>query len=67
MAYSQTDFTLTYHFANNRLSMTGFITNLENESRKSNVFVSPGFLGLSATTGYTRPRTIGLKIDYLFE
>lgn len=66
-AYSRTDATVTYLFPNETLSVTLFVTNLENDVQKTNVYVSPGFLGLSATTAYSKPRTAGIRVDYRFE
>lgn len=65
-ANSKTDVTLTYFHNNSGLSVTAYATNLEDEVEKTNIFVSPGFVGLSATTAYTKPRTIGVRLDYEF-
>ncbi|BFM09164.1 TonB-dependent receptor [Halioxenophilus aromaticivorans] len=65
-AYTKTDATLGYAFPGDKLSLTLFATNLENDVQKSNVYVSPGFLGQSATTAYTKPRTLGMRVDYRF-
>lgn len=66
-AYTRTDATFSYLFPNDDLSLTLFVTNLENDVQKTNVYVSPGFLGLSATTAYSKPRTAGIRVDYRFE
>ncbi len=65
-AFTRTDITLGYDVADSDLRITGYITNLEDEVQKNNVYVSPGFIGASATTSYTRPRTIGVRFDYEF-
>jgi iron complex outermembrane receptor protein len=46
--------------------ITGYVTNIEDDVQKTNVFVSPGFVGLSATSAYTKPRTFGVRLDYDF-
>lgn len=66
-AYTKTDATITYTFAGDQLSVTAYVTNLENDTQKTNVYVSPGFLGLSATTAYSKPRTLGIRLDYRFD
>lgn len=66
-AYTKTDATVTYHFPDDQLSITAFVTNLEDDVQKTNVYVSPGFIGQSATAAYSKPRTLGLRVDYRFE
>lgn len=65
-ANGKTDFTMTYYPADTNLRITGYVTNIEDEVQKTNVFVSPGFVGLSATTAYSKPRTFGIRVDYDF-
>lgn len=63
---TKTDVTVMYLVGGTGLSITGFVTNLEDDVEKTNIFVSPGFIGTSATTAYSKPRTYGLKVDYEF-
>ena len=63
---SKTDVSLTYFVAGTGLSMTGYATNLENESELANIYITPGFIGPIATAQYTKPRTYGLRVDYSF-
>ena len=63
---SKTDMTATYFLDAIGLAITGFVTNLEDNVEKNNIYVSPGFVGQSATTAYTKPRTFGIKLDYEF-
>ncbi len=63
---TKTDLTVTYFVAGTGLSITGYATNLENNVQKNNVYISPGFIGLSATTAYSRPRSLGVRLDYMF-
>ncbi|MEQ8936983.1 MAG: hypothetical protein RIE56_14430, partial [Amphiplicatus sp.] len=63
---TKTDITVTYFVADSGLKITGYATNLENDVEKTNIFVSPGFVGLSATTAYTRPRSYGVRVDFDF-
>ena len=63
---SKTDITATYILDDIGLSITAFVTNLEDNVEKNNIFISPGFVGQSATTAYTKPRTFGIKLDYGF-
>lgn len=65
-ANGKTDVTATFRPANSNLRITGYITNIEDDVQKTNVFVSPGFVGLSATTAYSKPRTAGIRVDYDF-
>lgn len=65
-ANSKTDMTATYFLDAVGLAITGFVTNLEDNVEKNNIYVSPGFVGQSATTAYTKPRTFGIKLDYEF-
>lgn len=63
---TKTDITATYYVKDSGVSITGYVTNLENDVQKTNVFVSPGFVGLSGTTAYTKPRTAGVRLNYDF-
>lgn len=63
---TRTDITLVWNVADTNLRVTGYVTNLEDDVHKNNIYISPGFIGASATTSYTRPRTVGLRIDYEF-
>ncbi len=63
---TKTDITLTYFAGDTGLSITGFATNLEDNVEKNNIYITPGFIGESATTAYTKPRTFGIKMDYKF-
>ncbi|RXR27691.1 TonB-dependent receptor [Sphingobium fluviale] len=65
-ANGKTDATITYKVAETGLKVTGYVTNLENDIEKSNVYVSPGFIGTNAGTAYTKPRTFGVRADYKF-
>lgn len=65
-ANSQTDATITWYVGDTDLKITAYATNLEDEVERNNVYISPGFVGLSATTSYTRPRSFGLRVDYAF-
>ncbi len=63
---TKTDITLTYFVADSGLAITGFVTNLEDDVERNNIYITPGFIGESATTAYTKPRTFGVKVDYEF-
>ncbi len=63
---TKTDITVTYFAGDSGLSVTGFVTNLEDDVEKNNIFITPGFIRESATTAYTKPRTFGVKVDYEF-
>ena len=65
-ANGKTDVTVTYFVADTNFRITGYVTNIEDDVQKTNVFVSPGFVGLSATSAYTKPRTFGVRLDYDF-
>lgn len=65
-ANTKTDATVTYFAEDIGLSITGYVTNIENNSEKTNIFTSPGFVGLSATTAYSKPRSYGVRVDYKF-
>ncbi|CAN5185171.1 hypothetical protein BH09PSE1_BH09PSE1_15800 [soil metagenome] len=65
-ANTKTDVTLTWYVGETNLKVTAYGTNLEDEVERNNVYVSPGFVGLSATTAYTKPRSFGLRVDYAF-
>lgn len=62
----KTDITVTYFVGDSGLSVTGFVTNLEDDVERNNIYITPGFIGESATTAYTKPRTFGVKVDYEF-
>ncbi len=63
---TKTDATLAWFVADTGLSLTAYVTNIEDESELANIYISPGFIGTSATAQYTRPRTIGIRLDYEF-
>jgi len=63
---TKTDITLTYKVADTGVKVVGYVTNLENDIEKTNIYISPGFIGLSATTAYSKPRTFGMRVDYAF-
>jgi iron complex outermembrane recepter protein len=65
-ANTKTDVTITYKVADSGWKLTGYVTNLENKIEKTNIYVSPGFIGLSAVAAYTKPRTFGIRADYKF-
>jgi iron complex outermembrane recepter protein len=65
-ANGKTDITLTYKMGDSGFRLTGFVTNLENEIEKNNIYVSPGFIGSSAVASYTKPRTFGVRADWKF-
>jgi len=60
---TKTDASISYTFVDQDLKITGYVTNIEDDSDKTNIFISPGFIGLSATTAYTKPRTFGVRLD----
>jgi len=63
---TKTDITITWNVAETGLSIAGYVNNLEDNVERNNIFISPGFIGLSATTAYSRPRTFGVRLDYAF-
>jgi iron complex outermembrane receptor protein len=63
---TKTDITVTYNVGDSDLRITGYVTNLEDDVERNNIYISPGFVGESATTSYTRPRTVGVRVDYDF-
>ncbi len=63
---TKTDITVTYLPPSSGFSLTGYVTNLENESVLNNNQVSPGFVGTSAVQTYSRPRSWGIRVDYEF-
>jgi iron complex outermembrane receptor protein len=65
-ANGKTDITVTFKPENTNLSITGYVTNIENDIEKTNIFLTPGFIGTNTTTTFTKPRTFGLKVDYKF-
>ena len=65
-SYSRTDLTVVWRVADTGARVTAYVTNLEDDVQKNNIYVSPGFIGLSAATSYTRPRSVGLRVDYAF-
>lgn len=65
-ANGKTDITLTYKMGESGLRVTGFVTNLENDIEKNNIYVSPGFIGSSAVASYTKPRSFGVRADWKF-
>ncbi|MEZ5694565.1 MAG: TonB-dependent receptor [Altererythrobacter sp.] len=65
-ANGKTDATITWNAGDSGLRVTGYVTNLENDVEKTNIYVSPGFVGSSPTTAYSKPRTFGIRVDYEF-
>lgn len=65
-ANTKTDLTLTYRLSDPGLRLTGYITNIENNVERNNIYLTPGFIGVSPATAYTKPRTIGVRVDYSF-
>ena len=63
---TKTDLTVTYRLSDPGLRVTGYVTNIENNVERNNIYLTPGFIGVSPTTAYTKPRTIGVRIDYSF-
>ena len=64
--HTRTDITVGWEMTEIGLRVSGYVTNLEDDVHKNNVYISPGFVGASATTSYTRPRTVGIRLDYDF-
>ncbi|KTE30875.1 MULTISPECIES: TonB-dependent receptor [unclassified Sphingopyxis] len=65
-ANGKTDITVSFEVADTGLKITGYVTNLENDIERNNIYVSPGFIGSSAVTSYSKPRTIGVRADWKF-
>jgi iron complex outermembrane receptor protein len=65
-ANGKTDLTVTFDMEGTGLKLTGYVTNLENDIERNNIYVSPGFIGSSAVTSYTKPRTFGVRADWRF-
>ncbi|WP_422061464.1 TonB-dependent receptor [Sphingopyxis sp.] len=65
-ANTKTDLTVTYRFSDPGLRLTAYATNLENNVERNNIYLTPGFIGVSPTTAYGKPRTIGVRVDYSF-
>ena len=65
-ANGKTDITISFEVADTGLKLTGYVTNLENDIERNNIYVSPGFIGSSAVTSYSKPRTIGVRADWKF-
>lgn len=65
-AYTRTDASVTYRFGADGVSITGFVNNIEDEVQRNNIYLTPGFVGTSATTVYSRPRTWGVRLNYEF-
>jgi iron complex outermembrane receptor protein len=65
-ANSKTDLTITYRLSDPGLRLTAYVTNLEDNVERNNIYLTPGFIGVSPTTAYTKPRTIGVRVDYSF-
>lgn len=65
-ANGRTDVTISYEVADTGLKLTAYVTNLEDKVEKTNIYISPGFIGLSAVTSYTQPRTFGVRADWKF-
>ena len=62
-AYTKTELRLTYRSADARLSVQGFVENLENEATIGRVTVASGG-GFSGS--YAAPRTYGIKLGYKY-
>lgn len=65
-ANTQTDANVNYSLRDLGLELSAFVTNIENNTERNNIQVSPGFIGQSALAIYTKPRTWGLRADYRF-
>ena len=65
-ANTKTDAHISYLFGSWDVEFTAFVTNIENNTEKTNIQISPGFVGRSAVTAYSRPRTWGVKLDWSF-
>lgn len=65
-ANSRTDLTVTWRLGEPNISVTAFATNLEDEVERNNIYLTPGFIGVSPGTAYTKPRTFGIRVDYAF-
>lgn len=65
-ANTKTDLTATYAMDKPGIRLTAYVTNLENNVERNNIYLTPGFIGVSPTTAYTKPRTIGIRADYAF-
>jgi iron complex outermembrane receptor protein len=63
---SKTDVSLMYSAGDTGLKITGYATNLEDESELTNIYITPGFIGPIATAQYSKPRTYGVRLDYAF-
>lgn len=62
----KTDITIGFDVAGTGLKLAGYVTNLEDRIERNNIYVSPGFIGSSAVTSYTKPRTFGVRADLKF-
>lgn len=63
---TKTDASVSYFVGNSGLTLTAFVSNIEDEPELANIYISPGFVGASATAQYTQPRTFGFSLDYDF-
>lgn len=63
---TKTDLTITYRLSDPGLSITGYVTNIEDNVERNNIYLTPGFIGVSPTTAYSKPRTVGVRVDYSF-
>ena len=63
-AYWQADAYLTYNFPNDRLSITGYINNMFDETVFTNSFPVP--FGLFNTATLRPPRTYGVRVGAKF-
>ena len=65
-ANTKTDITITYAFDDPGLRLTAYVTNLEDNVERNNIYLTPGFIGVSPTTAFTKPRTFGVRADFEF-
>lgn len=63
---SKTDLTMTYKLDDPGVRLTAYVTNIENNVERNNIYLTPGFIGVSPTTAYTKPRTFGVRADWRF-
>ncbi len=63
---TKTDISISYLFDDPGLRLTAYVTNLEDNVERNNIYLTPGFIGVSPTTAYTKPRTFGVRADFEF-